>query len=247
MKQNILSIENLSFAYQQAEVLQNINLKVYEGEVVTIIGPNGGGKTTLLKLILGLLTPQTGSIKIYGRTPRAASKYIGYVPQQIDYDKKFPITVNDIVLSGRVKSWGFYSSSDHRRVNEILAEFGLSDLKNEPFANLSGGQLQRALIARALVTETKILLLDEPTSNIDISAGSSLSTILKKLRAKMTILLVTHDTGFVTNLTDRVFCINKKAVEHPVDKNFSEIIASAYSNQSLMVRHDKIITSHKKD
>ncbi|MFO7896963.1 MAG: metal ABC transporter ATP-binding protein [Candidatus Cloacimonadales bacterium] len=247
MKQKILSIENLSFGYTQNPVLQDINLSVREKEIVTIIGPNGGGKTTLLKLILGLLTPQSGSLKIYGQAPRAASKLIGYVPQHIDYDKKFPITVSDIVLSGRLKSWGFYNSQDRQKAAAVIEEFGLSKLKNQPFANLSGGQLQRALIARALVTDTKILLLDEPTSNIDLSAGSSLNTILQKLRSQLTILLVTHDTGFVTNLTDRVFCINKNAVEHPVDKNFSDIIASAYSNQSLMVRHDKIIPPQSKE
>jgi len=153
------------------------------------------------------------------------------------------MTVMDVVLSGLIKNTGFYSSRDKAKTVEALENTGLLAIKNNQISNLSGGQVQRMLIARALVSEKEILLLDEPTSNIDPAAGSQLNSLIKELGEKLTILLVTHDTGFVGNITDRVFCINRTIVEHPVDEHFSKIVASSYGGQSSIVRHEKVSLS----
>jgi len=237
----IISIKNLFFSYNQHPVLRDVNIDIYEREVVSIVGPNGGGKTTLLRLILGLLKPESGTISVDGRSPASASKIIGYVPQRARHDNSFPITVYEAVLSGRVRPLGFYSKKDRVKAAQSLDEVGLSDLIKEPFSNLSGGQVQRVLIARALTTDARILMLDEPTSNIDSTAGSTLNSLLKKLNETMTILLVTHDTAFVASITDRVLCINKTLVEHPADDNFCGILATVYDDNPLIVRHEKLI------
>lgn len=240
-------IENLGFSYNSQPILEDISVTIREKEIVTIIGPNGGGKTTLLRLILGLLKPREGFILIDGQRPNLMQKKMGYVPQYVNFDKGFPITVFEIVLSGRIKKFGFYSGTDKKRAEAALEKVGLTSIKHEPFSILSGGQIQRMLIARALVTDADLLLLDEPTSNIDPAAGDSLNTLLKRLNEKMTIVLVTHDTGFVANITDRVLCINKKLVEHPIDSKFSKIVASAYSGQSALVRHQTLLSHEHGD
>jgi len=237
----IISIRGLSFSYNSHRVLNNVNLDINEKEIVSIVGPNGGGKTTLLRLILGLLRPEAGTILVNGRPPSVASKMIGYVPQRARHDNSFPITVLEAVLSGRIKPLGFFSREDRARAGAALAGVGLESEMEESLASLSGGQMQRVLIARALVTEAKILMLDEPTSNIDHAAGETLNSLLKKLNSTMTIILVTHDTGFVANITDRVLCINRTLVEHPTDDNVCRVINSVYGDSPLVVRHEMLI------
>lgn len=233
-----IEIKNLNFGYKgNSEILENVNIRIKENQLITVVGPNGGGKTTLLKLIAGLLKPDSGQIIIDGK-PNYKYSSIGYVPQQNRFDNKFPITVYEVVLSGTIKPFGHYTKQDRASADKSIEEVGLQEYKDKPFNDLSSGQQQRVLIARALATNAKILLLDEPTSNIDAEIGKNLNALLKKLRKTMTIILVTHDTGFVTDITDRVFCINKTVVEHPLDADFSKIISAAYSKESVMVRHD---------
>ncbi len=239
--EKIISISGLSFSYNHHHVLHHVNLDIYEKEIVSIVGPNGGGKTTLLRLILGLLKPASGTIFVNGKPPSAASRMIGYVPQRAHHDNDFPITVIETVLSGRIRPFGFFSKTDRARAERALAEVGLGSYMDESLRSLSGGQMQRVLIARALVTDAKILMLDEPTSNIDQSAGESLNSLLKKLNETMTIILVSHDTAFVSSITDRVLCINRTLVEHPVDFNSCGIISSVYGDSPLVVRHEKLI------
>ncbi len=238
MENKRIDITNLSFSYGSQVILEDVNLFVNEKDFVTILGPNGGGKTTLLRLLLGLLKPQRGSILIDGKPPFMVQKRLGYVPQHSHFDKKFPITVFEVVLTGRSKPFGYYSKYDKMRTCDVLDKVGLSEYRNELFSNLSGGQVQRMLIARALVTDGEILLLDEPTSNIDSNTGKNLNTLLQKINEKLTILVVTHDTGFVSNITNRVFYVNRTVVEHPMDNRIDDIIASSYGNDSMIVRHD---------
>ncbi len=239
MENKRIDITNLSFSYGSQVILENVNLFINEKDFVTILGPNGGGKTTLLRLLLGFLKPQRGSVLIDGKPPFMVQKRLGYVPQHSHFDKKFPITVFEVVLTGRSKPWGYYSKYDKMRTSEVIEKVGLSEYRNELFSNLSGGQIQRMLIARALVTDAEILLLDEPTSNIDSNTGKNLNALLQRINEKLTILVVTHDTGFVSNITNRVFCVNRTVVEHPMDNRIDDIIASSYGNNSMIVRHDK--------
>lgn len=234
----MIHFEDVTFGYNSHIILEDVNFSVDKNDIVSIVGPNGGGKTTLLRLILGLLKPQSGKILINGKPPEHTQKIMGYVPQYISLDKKFPITVREVILSGRIRPSGFYTKKDRIIADKAMENLELEHLKKERFSEISGGQAQRMLIARAIVSEAEILLLDEPTSNIDNPSQNRLNSILKDLSSKMTILIVTHDTGFVSEITDRVFCINKSIVEHPLDSNFSKIVSSSYSNQSFIVRHD---------
>ncbi|MFP4385057.1 MAG: metal ABC transporter ATP-binding protein [Spirochaetia bacterium] len=234
--------DNVTFRYEAEPVLQDVSFRVEKGEIITVIGPNGGGKTTLLKLILGTLKPEKGRVLIDGNKPSLLQKQVGYVPQYMDTDRKFPVTLFDVVLTGRIRPFGFYSRKDREKSEKALEEVGLVDKRDELFSSLSGGQVQRALIARALVTNMEILLLDEPTANVDPSAGMHIHEILKSLSDRLTIVLVTHDTSFVSDITDRVLCINRTVAEHPIDENFSEIVASAYGSGAKIVRHDTSIT-----
>lgn len=240
---NKVVVNDLSFSYGNNSVLKDVNFTFDENQIITIIGPNGGGKTTLLRLIAGLLTPEKGKILINGKSPKYNHGCIGYVPQHSHFDSKFPITVFEVVLSGLIKPFGFYSKTDKLKTEQMIEYVGLESVKNKSFNSLSGGQIQRMLIARALVADADILLLDEPTSSIDSNNEKSLRSLLKSINKKMTILIVTHDTGFVSDITDRVFCINKHMVEHPIDSHLNDIIASSYGAPTKIVRHDKVISS----
>jgi zinc transport system ATP-binding protein len=227
-----IKLDNVSYAYEEKSVLNNISFNIYDRDIITVVGPNGGGKTTLLKLILGLLKPDSGILTINGKRP-------GYVPQFSHFDSKFPITVHDVVLSGRLSSgWGFYNKSDKKAAEKAIQDMRLESVRKSPFSALSGGQRQRVLIARALSGDPEILLLDEPTANVDASVGSYLSEILIELNRELTIMLVTHDMGFVHNLTGRVFCINRDFHEHPVEcVEEGESFASHQKGMKL-IRHD---------
>lgn len=212
----VIDFNNVSFGYESNLILKDISFSIMPGESIGIIGPNGGGKTTLLKLILGFLSPQSGQVSIYGKSPNEVLSAIGYVPQAMLFDRQFPISVYELVLSGRLSRlpwYGIYSASDHKAANEALARVELESFAHVPFGNLSGGQAQRALIARALASEPKILLLDEPTANVDAKAESYIYSLLKGLEGKMTVLMVTHDLNAVIEQVQRVLCVQKSVVE----------------------------------
>lgn len=210
-----IDVEHLFFSYPDRNVLRDISISVNEGEFVGIIGPNGGGKTTLLKLILGFLKPDSGFVKVFGEAPRTVCKQIAYVPQTARFDRQFPISVMELVLSGRLSRlpWhGRFSADDRKRAIEALEKVHLADMKDASFGNLSGGQAQRALIARALVAEPKLLLLDEPTASVDTQAETDIYGILENLRGSITILMVTHDLNAVIDRVDRVICVQNTAL-----------------------------------
>ena len=191
-----ISAEHLYFKYDSSEVLSDVSFSVNEGEFLGIIGPNGGGKTTLLQLLTGFLSPTKGSLKIFDRKPSYEQKSMAYVPQNMRFDRHFPISVIELVLSGRLSElpwYGIYRKEDELIAEEALEEIGLSHLKNRPFGTLSGGQQQRCLIARALASKPKILFLDEPTANVDSDAEYEIMALLQSLKGKMTLLMVTHD------------------------------------------------------
>jgi zinc transport system ATP-binding protein len=206
----IIQLDHVNFAYADAPVLTDINLMIDFFEFVGIIGPNGGGKTTLLKLLMGFLKPTSGTLKILGTSPQASRHQIAYVPQNQRFDREFPISVLELVLSGRLSRlpwYGKFSSEDKEAAMQALEQVRLSNFCQRPFGTLSGGQAQRALIARALVSDPQLLLLDEPTANVDSQAEADIYDILHSLRGKMTILMVTHDLNAAIEQVERVLLV----------------------------------------
>ncbi len=242
-KTEAILFENVNFGYSSQNILSDVNFRVMEKEIISIVGPNGGGKTTLLRLMLGFIKPNSGTILIKGKKPDSGKKIMGYVPQHMTLDKKFPITVEEVILSGRIRPFGFYTKEDRKKAEQMLQSFELNEIRKERFSEISGGQVQRMLIARAILSDVEILLLDEPTSNIDNPSQNRLNELLKDINKDMTILIVTHDTGFVSNITDRVFCINRKVKEHSLTRSYSELNERSNQDNAFIVRHDTIINA----
>jgi zinc transport system ATP-binding protein len=237
----VVSIENLSFAYNGGAVLADVNLEIREREFVSIVGPNGGGKSTLLKLILGLLHPRRGSVRVFGQPPEKSRPRIGYLPQHAHHDPQFPTTVVEVVLMGRLGrrlSLGPFGKTERRQAIDTLEKMGLGDLAGRSFSAISGGQRQRVLIARALVSEPDLLLLDEPTSHIDVAAVNDFYELMERLNEKLTIAVVSHDIGFVSNRVKSVICVNREVVIHPTSELTGESLRNLYGTDIRLVRHD---------
>ena len=182
----VITVRHLSAGYDREQVLEDINLTVYEGDFVGLIGPNGGGKTTLLKVLLGLLPPTRGEVRILGQSVREGRRMIGYVPQLVEFDREFPISVWDVARMGRLGSRRLlrrYTAEDDAVVADALRQVELYDLRDRPIGELSGGQRQRAYIARALVAQPRILLLDEPTSSVDPQVSTGIYEVLRRINA----------------------------------------------------------------
>ncbi|MCF7811273.1 metal ABC transporter ATP-binding protein [bacterium] len=237
---NILQFDNVTFSYNSTAVLENVSFTLGQNELAYIVGPNGGGKTTLLRLILGLLQPSTGNITVYGRPAHEARSKVGYTPQHSHFDPHFPISVLEIVLMGRLNSsfFGRYTKSDRKIALNALDEMGLLKSAESPFASLSGGQRQRVLIARALASQPELLLLDEPTANVDIEGEERLTEIIYNLSNKMTILMVSHDLRFAAESVHRVICVNRHVAVHPTTEITDETIRSMYGENIRLIRHD---------
>jgi len=237
----IISLENINFSYNNASlVLENINLEINAGEFIGIVGPNGGGKTTLFKLIMGLLKPTTGTVQVLGNSPESSRKLIGYVPQFSTFNRDFPISVKNMVLMGRLGNTrvvGGFTKQDKNIALQVLQKLEIEYLVNKPIAALSGGELQRVMIARALASRPKILLLDEPTANIDIHAEQNIFDLLKEINKQVTILIVSHDIGFVSHYIKRVACLNKTLICHRTSALSPEIIRQLYGDSIRAVRH----------
>lgn len=243
-----IDIQSLNFSYGSVATLSNIELQIAEGEFLGIVGPNAGGKSTLLKLILGLLQPQTGRISIFGCSPRSASPLLGYVPQYPSFPRDFPITVEQVVLLGRLGmgqrgGWwqtlwpGRTSAADRDAVQRALTEVEAGDIAKRQIGSLSGGQLQRVLLARAIVGEPRILILDEPTANIDQRLESEIFDLLKELNERMTILVVSHDIAFISSYVSRVACINRTLICHRTDEVDGTVIQQLYGEHVRMIAH----------
>jgi len=236
----VINLENVWFSYDSVPVIEDANLTVAKGDLVTIVGPNGGGKTTLLKLILGILSPNRGTIRVFGDAPGRVSSRIGYVPQHRRFDPRFPVNVLDVVLMGRVERsfGGFYRKKDRNAALEALEEVGLIGKKDSPFAALSGGERQRVLIARALVSSRELLLFDEPTSHLDSFAAEKLYDLFRTLNKTMTIVFVSHDVGLVTQVARKVVCVNRRVLIHPTSDLTGEILSDIYGGGMAIVRHN---------
>lgn len=235
--QPLVSARDICFSYEAGKVLENVSLEIGRGDYLAIIGPNGGGKTTLLKIILGLLEPDSGAVTWHDSQ---AKQHIGYVPQFAGFERNFPLSVREVVQMGRLRGsrlFQAYSGEDKQQVADTLERLGLSSIADKPVGALSGGQLQRVLIARALVTHPEILFLDEPIASIDQDSRYALTEILKELNARIPIVIVTHDiTAFASDVM-HIACVNTRLFFHGDSELDNESMEEAYGCPVELVAH----------
>jgi zinc transport system ATP-binding protein len=238
----VISVRDLWFSFGEIDVLEGVSLDIGEREFVAVIGPNGGGKTTLVKLIMGLFEPRRGSIHVFGDTPRSMTRRFGYLPQHPNLDPDFPASVMNVVLMGRLghgPGFGPFRHDDRKLAVRALDEVGCAPLKSRTFSELSGGQRQRVLIARALASEPDVLILDEPTANLDPSVQDELYDLLHQLSGRMTVIIVSHDVGFVSEHVDKVVCVNRTVVLHTASAIKGDVIATLYGGIGVhLVDHE---------
>lgn len=229
---SIIKIENLEFAYSGQVVLEEVNLSVNKKDFLAIIGPNGGGKTTLLKLMLGLLSPSKGTILVNGKSPGNSTSSIGYVPQNVHMNNSFPISALDVVLMGTLDPKNRFrrnAAGRRRKALEALDRLEMGRYADKKIGALSGGQRQRVLIARALVGQPEILLLDEPTASIDTRGQAEFYKLLGKLNKEMTILVVSHDLLVISRYVKSVACVNKWLHYHDQAEITGDMLDAMYA------------------
>ncbi|MGD8454098.1 MAG: ABC transporter ATP-binding protein [Phycisphaerae bacterium] len=236
----VARFERVWFSYGDLSVLEDVSFTIAPRDFVSVVGPNGGGKTTLLKLMLGLLTPSRGAVRVFDRPPLEVRRRVGYVPQHVQFDPQFPVTVLDVVLMGRLgKRSGFapLRRQDREAAEAALREVGLTDFGGRHLGALSGGQRQRVLIARALASEPDLLLLDEPTANLDLLVQGDFFELLHRLNKRLTVLLVSHDVGFVSQHVRSVLCVARHVEAHPTSALNGRVIGELYGGPVRYVRH----------
>lgn len=239
--QAVIELEDVWAGYESDRVLEAVNFRMEAGDYVGLIGPNGGGKTTLVKVILGLIKPERGSVRVMGVSPEKGRQFIGYVPQIQQDDKAFPIKVWDVVSMGRLKPDLLHNLSlkdaDKKIVERSLRQMDILDLAKRSINELSGGQRQRVTIARALATEPKILLLDEPTSSVDSRSSSQLYDLLADLNQSISILLISHDLTAISTYVKTIGCVNRRLVYNGQKEITAEMLSSAYECPVDLVAH----------
>jgi len=231
MNETIIELENVSYAYNGQAVLQDVNLKIAHEDFVAIIGPNGGGKTTLLKLMLGLIKPDTGRIRVLGENTGVASHHIGYVRQDVHINRHFPISTLDVVLMGKLnprRRWARHTAQDRRDALQALERMDMGPYAKRRIGELSGGQRQRVFIARALVTQPRLLLLDEPTASIDTKGQAEFFQMLKDLNRDVTIMVVSHDLLVISTYVKSVACVNKRLHYHHQAEITGDMLETMY-------------------
>lgn len=240
MSEPVIDVRDVCFSYGRQEVLHNVSFRIQRHALVAVVGPNGGGKTTLLKLLLGELSPRYGTIQVLGCSPDTARRRVGYVPQSLPFDPQFPVSVREAVLMGRVAKsrFGLYGREDRRVAAEALERVGLTGFENRPLAALSGGERQRVLIAQALADGTELLLLDEPVANVDPEHTSHLYGLFKTLTDHVTVMLVSHNLSVVTGHATHVLCINRTAGLHAIGEVASRTFTEAFGGSLTTIRHD---------
>jgi zinc transport system ATP-binding protein len=239
----IIEVRDLWFSFTETPVLEGVDLEIYPGDFLAVIGPNGGGKTTLLKLMVGLLKPDRGSIRIFGRPPREVTRRIGYVPQEMGPNKRFPISVFDVVLMGRLQGGGGrwrFSGQDHTLAREALERVEMWPFRKHRIEALSGGQRQRVFVARALVAEPELLLLDEPMANVDQKGQTDFYSFLKDLNETVTIVLVSHDPMVLSTHIKSVACVSKQVYFHNAPEITQDMIEMAYQCPVELISHGKV-------
>ena len=234
-----IDVRNVCFFRPGREVLHDVSFSVAPNALVAVVGPNGGGKTTLLKLLLGGLAPACGEIRIFGEPPAAARARVGYVPQQINVDPRFPLTVFEAALMGRTgRCKGFrYGAADREAARRALARVEMGDMLKARFAALSGGERQRVLIAQALAAEPELLLLDEPVANVDPAHAARLYDLFKDLSSSMAVLMVSHNLAVVTHHATHVMCVNRMVGMHRLGEVASETFTNSFGAALSTLEH----------
>lgn len=237
-----IEVRNLDFSYEKTPVLSNVNFSVNQGDFLAIIGPNGGGKSTLMKLIVGLLKPSAGEVRVFGEKVPSKKVSLGYVPQNTNGNLEFPITVEETVATGLP-----HFRPDPPKVRELLETVRMEAFLKRRLGELSGGERQRVLIARALASEPQILFLDEPSSNIDAKGQEDLYGLLAQLNAKMTIVIVSHDLMVLSRHVKSVACVNREVHFHSGSEITPEMMQNMYGSEMELVAHDvshRILNAH---
>ena len=252
MNKVAVSLENVCVRYGEVSVLENVNLCVYENEILGIIGPNGGGKTTILKVILGLVAPDSGHVSVFGGSISGNRHLIGYVPQHSSFDRQFPASAWDVVMMGRLapgKCFRGFDDEDRRVCEGALGTVDALSFKDKQIGDLSGGERQRVLVARALACEPKILLLDEPTASTDRKIESRFYELLGKLKKRLAVVLVSHDIGAVSVYVDKIACVNQRLYYHDEKEISAHEIAKMYRCPVELIAHGvphRVLGVHRK-
>jgi len=239
-RQEVISVRHLWAGYNGEPVLEDVTLSVKELDFIGLIGPNGGGKTTLLKVLLGLLPPSQGEVRVCGRHVEEGRRCIGYLPQAVEFDRDFPISVRDVVRMGRLgrrRLLQRYTAEDDRIVAQALSSVGMLDMRDRPIGALSGGQRQRVYVARALATEPHILLLDEPMASVDPQASAGIYELLRQLNERITILMVSHDMSAISSNVKTVGCLNHRLFYHGEKQVTPDMLALAYQCPIDLIAH----------
>jgi len=237
-KKPLLEARHIRFGYDREAVLDDVSLAIQPLDFLAVIGPNGGGKTTLVKILLGLLKPWSGSVLHHGKNGRKLR--LGYVPQFSTFDKSFPLRVSDVVLMGKLGSRGLlrpYTRRDREEVEQVLARLDLSSLAGAHVSGISGGQLQRVLIARAVVSDPEILFLDEPTASIDAESRESLTGLLQELNRSIPIVVITHDVTSIAPMVRNIACINRQLHYHAGNELDQAMLEEVYGCPVELVTH----------
>ena len=239
----LVKLENVWVHYDGVSILEGVNLSIEQGDFLGVIGPNGGGKTTLLKVIMGLIAPSRGRISVLGEPSRTGRHNIGYVPQYTMFDRDFPINVRDVVLMGRNGKVGLfkrYGRKDKETAKSALQTVNMLDYKDRQIGKLSGGEQQRVFIARALVTEPRLLLLDEPTASVDPAMQTDFYELLEKLKKRMAIILVSHDISAISIYVDDIACLNHQLFYHGPKEIELSVLEATYKCPIQMIAHGTV-------
>jgi len=234
--QSVIQLENVCFSYRNREVLHNVSFEVREADMVSIVGPNGGGKTTLIHLILGLLNPDRGKVKLFGGDPQRTCRRVGYVPQHLDFDAQFPVSTRDVVRMGAVP-YTFWNRPSDSAVEAVLDRVGCLSFAARSFARLSGGEKQKVMIARALMTDPDLLVLDEPTANVDPQAEHDIYEIFDNCHQRIPVLFVSHNLSVVSRYVTHVICVNRTAAIHPRERITQQTIREIYGGELAVLSH----------
>jgi len=242
MTEKIVSIKGLWICRAEHAVLEDINLELQGGDFLGLIGPNGGGKSTLLKAMLGLIKPDRGSIALFGLPPAAARSRVGYVPQKTVFDQSFPVKALDVVLMGRYSRTGLlhrYGSQDRQAALRALKAVGMDDRAEREIGALSGGEQQRVFVARSLVSDPKLLLMDEPTAGVDSAQQTDFYDLLCHLNRDLhiAIVLVSHDVTAISKYVNKIACLNQRLYYHDSKELSNEDIEKAYGCPVEMIAH----------